>query len=157
VLETEDMKTTISIRQVQTMYRNLANAHVAADGAAAGRMFDARARLVNPDGSVIRGRGAIVRSLKALWRRTPVRAVAFKILEIGRVWDSTSYDIARYSLRLASRECELVEHGTHLVIWRKGKDGSWRIFLDMAIIGSLKKLWHAGSSSKKATKSAKLI
>ena len=93
--------------------------------------FDEEGAILPKDGDPIVGRSALLPVFQLRWARpgyalqwTPLRAVLARSGELG-------YTYGQYTRRYLSEGKTVTETGKYITVWKKQKDGSWKVLLDM--------------------------
>ncbi|MGH7674861.1 MAG: YybH family protein, partial [Gemmatimonadales bacterium] len=105
----------------------------AADSLAVAAVYDARGARLGPNGTMVRGRAAIAADVGAMIRRVgPVKAV----LATADLWviDDVAYETGRWSYTFTPPSgTEQTIGGRYVTVWRKQRDGGWKIAADIGV------------------------
>jgi len=109
----------------ETVAASLTAALREGDVASALAMWDAEAAIIGPDGTAMRGRGAIEQVLCAL-----IEHGAELDARVERVFAAGDVAVAVGTLTINGTDGAYAQEGRSLVVYRRGADGRWRIALD---------------------------
>lgn len=110
-------------------------AFAAGDSAAVAGVYDARGARFAPNGAVIRGRDAIRANIGSFIRRVGPVTVVLETLDVWVV-DDVAYETGRWAYTFTPPgSTERTVGGRYVTVWRKQRDGGWRILADMGVPG----------------------
>ncbi len=96
--------------------------------------------LFAPDGCMLGSKGRVSRGPEAISERVSANMqyfgrhvkVTVKTLKLWIV-DTTAYETGEYSYTSLQEGQETVDSGYYTTIWKKQKDGAWKIITDMSV------------------------
>jgi uncharacterized protein (TIGR02246 family) len=98
------------------------------------------ADIFSEDGSMLAGNGKIIKGRQQILERQ--KAVMQSVgpgvkvtVETVRVWldGDTAYETGKYRYQYQEKGKPATDEGRYVTVWKRQKDGSWKLFVDMAV------------------------
>jgi uncharacterized protein (TIGR02246 family) len=112
-------------------------AYEKSDPRAFAAVYDEEGTRLEATGEIVRGRAAIASEVEAQWKQ--IATIPHRVsADTENVWvvDDFAYEFGKFTFKLTpAGEKEQDFSGHYLTVWKKQKDGGWRIFRDMNVTG----------------------
>jgi len=97
-------------------------------------LFAEDGKFLQSGGKIIKGRQQILEWQKGFMNAIGKGAKAgIKTLNVWLDGDDTAYEVGKYRYDYQDDGKPAVAEGKYVVIWKKQKDGSWKVFMDMGV------------------------
>ena len=98
------------------------------------------AALFTEDGSILSGNGKVTKGRRQILERQKAgmqyvgRGVKVSVTTLD-VWldGETAYETGKYSYKYQEKGKPVVDEGRYVTIWKRQKDGSWKLSVDMIV------------------------
>lgn len=96
-------------------------------------IFTEDGKMLSQSGKVIKGRGQILERQKAAMQSVG-KGVKVTVTTTN-VWldGDTAYETGKYTYSYQENGKPTVDAGKYVTIWKRQKDGSWKLFMDMGV------------------------
>ena len=96
-------------------------------------IFTDNAVMLSQGGRVFKGRQQILERQKAAMQSV-TRPVKVSLVTV-KIWldGTTAYETGKYKYEYAEKGKPITEEGRYVTTWKRQSDGSWKLFMDMAV------------------------